>query len=74
MCAEFGTIVMANNDLARGGGDLWITLYSNASPLEHSASTARTHVSMAWDHIMSGGQDNVCGNQELSGPLLGEEG
>ena len=28
MCAKFGTIVMANNDLAKGGRDLWITLYN----------------------------------------------
>ena len=29
MCAQFGTIVTANNDLARGRGrNLWITLYS----------------------------------------------
>ena len=28
ICAKFGTIVMANNDLARGVRDLWITLYT----------------------------------------------
>ena len=28
LCAEFGTIVMANNNLEREGGrDLWNTLY-----------------------------------------------
>ena len=28
MCAKFGIIVIANNDLAMGGRDLWITLYT----------------------------------------------
>ena len=28
MCAKFGIIVIANNDLAIGGRDLWITLYT----------------------------------------------
>ena len=27
MCAKFGTIVIANYNLAGGGRDLWITLY-----------------------------------------------
>ena len=27
MCAKFGIIVIAKNDLAMGGRDLWITLY-----------------------------------------------
>ena len=28
MCAKFGTIVMANNDLARGGGGTYETPYT----------------------------------------------
>ena len=27
MCSKFGIIMIANNDLAMGGRDLWITLY-----------------------------------------------
>ena len=27
MCAKFGIIASANDDLAMGGRDLWITLY-----------------------------------------------
>ena len=29
ICAKFGIIVIANNDLAMGGRDLWITLYKH---------------------------------------------
>ena len=37
MCAKFGIIVIANNDLAMGGGrDLWITLYSETPLPRHS--------------------------------------
>ena len=38
MCAKFGTIVTANNDLATGGRDLWITLY-NVHPESNSLWT-----------------------------------
>ena len=33
MCAKFGIIVIANNDLAMGGRDLWITLYNSTAKM-----------------------------------------
>ena len=50
ICVKFGTIAMANNDLAKGGRDLWITLYIAINicfqlPHEHPWRKAINHPS-----------------------------